>query len=309
MFARYNHISLKGFLAAVPDNLVSIRELMEKSSPEDRFTLKRVAALAGLEQRYACPAHLYTGDLALGAARKILESLDWDPQSLGALFFVSQTPDFLSPPTGYLIGGALGVDKNCFVTDVSSGCPGMIHGALLASALMGENCRRALILSGDAASKTIPQGDIGNSVLMGDAVGALALEFDADAPPVAFNTLGFPDTDLSLVNYNSGYRPMDGDLDGMVMDGNRITEFCLSSAPECIRGLLDREGLTLDDIEILFLHQPNKMILDTLARRLKVDKKRVPMIFRNYANCSSASLPINVCSCDHKADGPRLALF
>jgi len=252
---------------------------------------------------------MFTGDLAVAAGKELLHRLDWSPDSVEALFFVSQTPDFLSPPTGYLVAAALKLTENCAVMDLSSGCPGMLHGAWLACGQMGKNCRRAIILSGDASSKVVSPGDTGNSILMGDAVGALALEYDESAAPLSFHLLSFPDTAFALVNYDSGYRPVPGRPDGMVMDGNKITEFCLARAPQCMLDHLKREGLTLDDLGVLFLHQPNKMILDSLRRRLHIDPAKLPMIFADYANCSSASLAINVCASAAELSGPRPTLF
>lgn len=296
MHASFNQIKIAGVCAAVPANLERIADLMDQADAKARFTLKRVAALAGLRQRHVCLPGQYTGDLAAAAGEELLARLAWSSESVDLLFFTSQTPDFLSPPTGYLIASALGLAENCAVTDISAGCSGMIQSVWLACGQINQHCRRALVLAGDAASKVVPQQDIGNSVLMGDGVGAMALEFDEQAPPISFHLLSAPDRRFALVNYNSGYRPMPGDADGMVMDGNAITEFCLARVPQCLEEHLKKEGLTLDDVERFFLHQPNKMILDTLQRRLKIDKSRLPMIFADYANCSSASLPINVCA-------------
>jgi 3-oxoacyl-[acyl-carrier-protein] synthase-3 len=308
VYERFEHIGLRGFCAAVPENLETMAGLMEKADEPTRFTLKRVAALAGLKQRHVAPTNMFTGDLALAAGRELLRHLDWDPASLDMLFFVTQTPDFLSPPTGYLIAAGLGCSKSCAVMDITSGCPGMLHGAWLASGHLKDSNRRALILSGDASSKVLLSGNIGNVVLMGDAVGALALEYDTAASALSFNLASQPDTAFSLVNYDSGYRPTPGKPEGMVMDGNKITEFCLAAAPACMKEHLEREGLTFDDMQALYLHQPNKMILDTLRRRLDMDTKKIPQIFADYANCSSASLALSVCS--HAGEfAPGKALF
>lgn len=146
MYERFDHIALRGFCAAVPENAETIAGLMETADAATRFTLKRVAALAGLKKRHVAPADMFTGDLALAAGRELLARLDWDPESLDLLFFVTQTPDFLSPPTGYLIAAKLGCSRECAVMDLSSGCPGMLHGAWMASGHLRQPGMRALIL-------------------------------------------------------------------------------------------------------------------------------------------------------------------
>lgn len=309
MFESFDNVSLAGMCAAVPENIVRIEELIKEGDPETAFTLKRVAALAGLKQRHVAPPHIYTGDLAVAAGKEALRRLDWEPASVDLMFMGTQTPDYLSPPMGYLVAAKIGLSDKCVISDISAGCPGMIHLAWLAAAQLNPGCRRALILSGDASSKVVRNSEIGNMILMGDAVGALALEYDETADTLSFNILSYPDTDLSLVNYGSGYRPVPGEMDGMAMDGNKITEFCLKRAPQCMEGHLQDLGLTLDDIDIFFLHQPNKMIIETLKRRLKVASQKIPTIFADYANCSSASMAINACNVELEPKRKMLAMF
>lgn len=297
MFASFSNITIRGMSAAVPSNSVTLDELIASADKETAFRLKRTAALAGLRKRHVAPENMFTGDLALTAGKKLLAHLGWGGENLDTMFFISQTPDFLSPPTGYLIAHQLGCSQQCMVNDLSAGCSGMLQGAYLASAMLSPACRRALVLSGDAASKVIPSDDVGNKVLMGDAVGAIVLEYTDDMDEcVSFTMTSLPDVDLNLVNYGSGYRPMQGMIDGMSMNGNKITEFCLSKVPQCMGEHLDSCKMTTEDIDVFFLHQPNKAILDTLSRRLKISKNKLPMIFDEYANCSSASLALNVCN-------------
>lgn len=312
MITCFEHAAIKGICAAVPSQSVTIEELIATSDKATAFRLKRVAALAGLHKRHVAPSDMFTGDLAVASGREVLERLDWSPESIDALYFVTQTPDFLSPPTGYLIAHRLGLANTCAVFDLTAGCSGMLQGACAASSQLSPQCRRILILSGDAASKVVPSEDIGNSVLMGDAVGALALEYkESKSDGISFSLLSYPDTLFSLVNYDSGYRPVAGKPDGMIMDGNKITEFCLSNVPQCISRHLRMIGQQLNDMEIFFLHQPNKAILDTLLRRLNIPRQKLPMVFAEYANCSSASLALNICHHAGSPDytGPKKAFF
>ena len=65
--------------------------------------------------------------------------------------------------------------------------------------------------------------DVGNSVLMGDGIGAFAMEFVPEQKQqISFTLSNFPDTEFSLVNYDSGYRPVPGKPDGMVMAGTKL---------------------------------------------------------------------------------------
>ena len=296
MFSSFQQLAVKGVCAAVPAQVVTLDQLIAESDKNTAFRLRRVAALAGLRKRHLAPADMFSGDLALAAGRELLSRLNWDPESVNMLFFVTQTPDFLSPPTGYLIAKALGLTSDCVVSDITAGCLGMLQGIWMACGHLSAEYPRALILSGDVSSKVVPAEDVGNSVLMGDGIGAFAMEFVPEQKQqISFTLSNFPDTESSLVNYDSGYRPVPGKPDGMVMAGNKITEFCLNNVPRCLEMHMQHLGKRLSDMDVVFLHQPNKAILDTLMRRLDVQREKLPMIFDEYANCSSASLPLSVC--------------
>lgn len=309
MFARVSHVRLAGFCAAVPAQVVRVSDLASNADKETAFTLRRVASLAGLAERRVANESIYTGDLALAAGHELMLKLGWDPDEISMLFFVSQTPDFVGPPTGQLVAHKLGLNADCAVFDIGSGCPGMIQTAWLAAAHLNENSRRALILTGDVSSKLIPKDDIGNSILMGDAVGACAIEYDSRASGLSFMLRSYPDTGFALVNYGNGCRPADEHGFGMHMDGNKVTEFCMSRVPQCIMDHLGEEGMTPNDLDALYLHQPNKMILSGLQRRLKIDIEKIPMIFDKYANCSGASVALDVCSRHSKEGSLQKAMF
>ena len=76
------------------------------------------------------------------------------------------------------------------------------------------------------------------------------------------------------------------------MEGQAVFRFAVSTVPRCIRQILKKTGLDVDDIKYFILHQANVRILEVIAKRLKVDMEKFPMNLDRYGNTSSASIPI-----------------
>lgn len=76
------------------------------------------------------------------------------------------------------------------------------------------------------------------------------------------------------------------------MDGQEVFKFAVKKVPEVIRELLAKTDDTEKDIDWFVLHQANQRILESIAKRLKMDMSRIPMNLAEYGNTSSASIPI-----------------
>lgn len=309
MYARWNNISIAGISAVVPARIERISDLIQTSSPGEGFTIKRVAALAGLEQRHVASPEIYTADLAIAAGKELLNNLKWDPDSVNMLFLGTQSPDFLSPPTGYLVAAGLGFSEHCVVTDLISGCPGMIQLAWLAAPHLSERRRRALLLCGDTASKFVRGTDTGNKVLMGDGMSALALEYDENAPPISFNLFSYPDTDFAIAHYNSGYKKRSDKEFGGEMKGDIVTNFSHTKVPDAMLEHLKKDNVRVEELDVFFMHQPNKRILETIRKNLGIENERMPVVLSQYGNCCGASAPIAACSWGPENKKPGKAMF
>jgi 3-oxoacyl-[acyl-carrier-protein] synthase-3 len=76
------------------------------------------------------------------------------------------------------------------------------------------------------------------------------------------------------------------------MNGRAIFDFAARYIPKDIEDLLGKNGLDMDDIDIFLMHQGSKYIIDTIAKRLKVDKEKVPFMAADYGNTVSSTIPI-----------------
>ena len=292
MIQEFNSVRIAGINAAVPHNVISISDLVQGSDKQTASKIRRTAMLAGLKTRPVALENTSAKDLAVLAGRELLKNLDWNTGTVNAIFFVTETPDFLMPATGYFIHHELGLLEECVVTDVIASCSGLIQGIWTAASHLSATCTRILVFSGGTMSKTFLSDDIGNQILFGDAVGAIALEFNPNQnEPITFNLTSHPDVDLVLAIHGSGVRKTEKPK-GFSMLGEKVMEFSQTKTVENISELLNRLALNIDDIEVFFSHQPNLALLESLQRKLGFPREKVPSILDSYGNCSSASIAL-----------------
>ncbi|MGH8852884.1 MAG: ketoacyl-ACP synthase III, partial [Telluria sp.] len=91
-----------------------------------------VVKLIGVQSRRQVLPGVTTRDLCREAGGRLLQGLDWTPDSVDAIIFVSQTPDYRLPATACALQADLGASPACIAFDVNLGCSGYPYGLWLA---------------------------------------------------------------------------------------------------------------------------------------------------------------------------------
>ena len=81
-------------------------------------------------------------------------------------------------------------------------------------------------------------------------------------------------------------------LEQVFMDGQEVYRFAVKTVPKTIENVLEKAVVSKDEIKYYVLHQANKRIIDSAAKRLKLDIEKFPMNLDRCSNTSSASVPI-----------------
>jgi 3-oxoacyl-[acyl-carrier-protein] synthase-3 len=297
-------VAVRGVVAAVPGDPVDVAAL---EVGFDAAEVSKIAKTVGLSRLHRAPAGQTATDLCVAAARELLADLDWAPESVDGVVLVTQTPDHFLPASACVAHGRLGLAPHAFAFDVGMGCSGYVYGLMIAGRLLSADVRRVLVLAGDTISHLTSPDDKSVAVLFGDAGSATALEYDAQARPMAFvaGTDGSGAMDLCVPAGAFRRRPDGGataraaDDAGnlrapadLYMDGLSIFNFTLERVPPLVRGTLAAGGWATADVDAFVLHQANGFILGTLARKLGLPRDRVPVNIERYGNTSLASIPL-----------------
>lgn len=304
---RIEGVRIAGIAAAVPDAELTGADDVRVFGEEDA---RRIFKNTGVKRRRVTKNGLCTSDLCLAAAERLLSELSWSRDTIDAVVFVSQSPDYVCPATACVLQHRLGLSTGCVAFDVNLGCSGYVYGLfLLGSFFRGGGFRRALLLVGDTSSRTSAPLDRSVSPLFGDAGAATALELDPDAPAMDF-VLGTDGAGAQhLIMPAGGFRSPHGPATVEVtereggnrrsdehtyMNGAEVFTFTLRSIPPLIRETLAARGWHTNDVDAFVFHQASTFMLKNLQRACALPTERFVVGLEEYGNTSSASIPLAI---------------
>ena len=296
------NVRYRGLASCVPKNVVSNFDC----PPEQRSERERLVRNIGIETRRICRSWQCFSDLAVVAAEKLLVELGWARDDVDALIVVTQSPDYLMPGSAILIQDRLKLRTSIPAFDINLGCSGYPYGLyVLGSMLTSGAIRRGLVLVGDK-SAWLPDSLL---PLFSDCGTASALEYDTSAPPMHFD----------LNSDGSGYRAIMMPVGGarertdfyhfnpqtaeggekrrpvdLILDGAAVLNFSIARVPVAVKQICETAATPLADIDYLVLHQANRMINETIRKKLGLAAEKVPSTLHEFGNTSSASIPLTM---------------
>jgi 3-oxoacyl-[acyl-carrier-protein] synthase-3 len=238
----------------------------------------------------------------VAASKKLFERYDVDPRSIDFLLFCTQTPDYPLPTTACLMQDRLGLRTSVGALDFNLGCSGFVYGLSLADGLIRSGAaERVLLVTAETYSKFIHPTDRSLRTIFGDA-GAATLITAASAPTLSAFQFGTDGSGAdTLMVAEGGARPAACAHkprhrhrwpSPLYMDGPSLISFSVAAVPQLVEDILNRAGLTHDEIDLYLFHQATLKMLEQLRERIGLAAERMPIALENYGNTVSATLPI-----------------
>lgn len=272
---------------------------------------KRFKKMMSLDRHRIAPPGVCSSDLCQYGLQRLLDDGTLKKEEIGALLFVSQTPDYIMPPTSNVLQGKLGLGNDVICLDINQGCAGFLVGLMQAFVLLEITAiPKVVLLNGEIGSRLIDRCNRVTYPLNGDAGSVTVIERCAtenliymDAkndgsrhkaimiPAGAFRVPSTPET-LKLREVDEG---MLQSQEHIHMDGAAIFNFTMEDVPPQIEDVLSFSGNTRDSIQYFLFHQPNPFILKQMADKMKIPQFKLPNnIVSLYGNCSSVTIPMNI---------------
>jgi 3-oxoacyl-[acyl-carrier-protein] synthase-3 len=196
------------------------------------------------------------------------------------------------PSTGAILADQLGaVDAAAY--DLSAGCTGFMYALAQAyGMLVGGLAKRALVVGGDLLSRILDWEDRSTLVLFGDGAGAVVMEAVPEQGFLGFELGADGGGGESLWLPGSGSRIFD-DADRFVkMNGREVFKFATRILVKSAEDIMERCGVTIDDVDVYVPHQANMRIIDHATKKLGVPSEKVVINVDRYGNTSSGSIPL-----------------
>lgn len=277
----------------LPETIEGV-DTLQRDNPD--WELPKILGKTGIHNRHIAARGETAVDLAFEAGKKLLGCIP-DREEINLLILVTQSPDYVLPTSACILQDRLALSKNCMAFDVNLGCSGFVYALSIAGGLIESGvARKGLILCADTYSKYIEKNDRTCRPIFSDGAAAVLLEgSDTDnIGPFEFGTDG-AGYDRLIVRH-SGARDTDQDIDScrgaLEMHGSDVFLFTMRVVPSCISKLLNRAGLTFEDIDLFVFHQASKLVIDNLMRHMSLDKEKVFVNYETIGNTVSASIPI-----------------
>ena len=282
---------MKAYIKALAYNLpekILDNEQVAAMFPE--WTVEKIEKKIGIKERHITADGETASDLAVGAAEKLFAANNIDRETIDYLIFVTQSPDYHLPTTACLIQTRLGLSKKITAIDVNLGCSGFVTGLSLAKAVVvSGQAKNVLLLTAETYSKYMHERDkmaeIGEFVIGTDGTGAenLIVKSGGARNPKPLNDLVFDE----YGNPRSS--------DNLYMDGPAILNYSLESIPQLFNDVLEKNGLSKDDIDLHVYHQANIFLANLERRKLKIDTDKYYCNIEHVGNTVSSTIPIGLC--------------
>jgi 3-oxoacyl-[acyl-carrier-protein] synthase-3 len=310
----------------IAPNLVTNDMLGRIMDTSDEWIRERT----GVESRYFVDPGTTTSQLGEGAARKALEAAGLTPTSLDLIVFATMTPDYFFPGCGGLLAHRLGMPATP-AFDIRQQCSGFLYGLQLADAHIRSGlAKRVLVVGAEVHSGFMPwregswarlRGEVDapladgewemntatrdRTVLFGDAGAAVILEAqqgDDPAPRGVLDTTLFADggeaDKLCVPGIGFRHRPyvdaaMVDRADYVpVMEGRHVFRMATTKMAEVSRAILQRNGIGVDQLSMVLMHQANKRINEFTQRHLHIPDAKVAHNIHKYANTTAGTIPL-----------------
>lgn len=307
MYSEIEGINIVGISTVVPPDVYSNLEYDLLNDVERKMMIKTI----GVEQRYVAKEGVTTSDLAVDAANKLFKETGWKKEDVDVLIFVTQSRDYYLPSVGPIAQDRLGLPKTCMSFDVGLGCSGYVYGLnILTSLLKANNRKKGVLLAGDISTISCSYNDTSSYPLFGDAATATFIEINEGAGGSIYFDLNSDGAGENAIKIKAGglrNRPSiesfeekeheDGNVRSdfhLALKGIDIFNFSVGVVPKSVIFFCERYNLNIDDIDLFVMHQANFLMNETIRKKLKIDKSKVPYSIHEYGNTSSASIPLTL---------------
>ncbi|MDF2615218.1 MAG: 3-oxoacyl-(acyl-carrier-protein) synthase [Clostridia bacterium] len=284
-------VKINGIGRAVPELELSNQDIAEFIDTSDEWIESRT----GIKSRHISTGETTT-DLAVMAAMHALKDGDIDAGSIDLVIVATVTPDSTMPSTACLVAKKAGI-KNATCFDISAACSGFIYASEIAVSFIKQgNYKNALVIGAEVLSRAVDWDDRSTCVLFADGAGAAVYTRSSENKIVNILTAsdggGSDHITLPTLTRANRFNQTEMSSKYMEMNGKEVYKFATTAVPQNIQDVLNGTGYTPEDIDLFILHQANSRIMDSVAKKLEVDKERFFKNLQDYGNTSAASIPM-----------------
>lgn len=262
-----------------------LKEIFPEIDPE------RVFAHTGVRRRHYADNET-SSDMSYNAINQLIEDNKIDKAAIDGLICVTQNPDNMVPNTASRLQNMLGLTKDLLAFDLNLACSGFVYALLLAKSIIKSTDKNNILITttGDRV-KYLNKKDKNTLTLFGDGASAFLLTRENVDKIKEFVTgtdgSGYNDVIIKNDDENDFQSPRHYSMNSI-----NVFSFTISVVPDLIKKILEKNNLTLEDIDYFVLHQANKSILEYVRNDLNIEKEKMYINLEETGNTSSSTIPV-----------------
>lgn len=284
-------VAVTGLGSYLPERVVTNDDLAQRLDTSDEWIRTRT----GIRSRHYAAPEEATSDLAVQAARRALDDAGRTADDVDVLIVATTTPDHPVPATAPIVAAKLGL--HCTAFDLNAACSGFVYGLQVGSTLAAAGSR-VLLIGAETLTRYVDHDDRSIAVLFGDGAGAVVLEAAEGATLGPFD-LGTDGSEVEILWMRAGgsREPFDPVLHAeassrMSMRGGDVYRHAVTRMTASSQVVLERSGMTIDDVDLMVGHQANQRILEAVGQRLGLPDGVSHLTVDRHGNTSAASIPL-----------------
>ena len=296
MVKALRQVKIAGLSTYVPPKVLTNEDLEKLVDTNNEWILQRT----GIRERHIAEPGVATSDLAKEAALGALRQAGISPDQLGFIVVGTTTPDTIFPSTACMLQNKIGA-HHAWGFDLGAACSGFTYALTTGMQLVATGAHDYVLAVGaDVMSSIIDYTDRTTCVLFGDGAGAVVLSAATEGEPhiidFAHEIDGSGGPALCMPAGGSrlpaSHETVDKRLHYVKQDGATVFKFAVKKTEEICRRVLERNGLTSQDLDLFVSHQANRRIIAAAAERLGLPDDKVVINLEMYGNTTAATIPL-----------------
>lgn len=259
-------------------------------------TSEWIVSRTGIDERRFADESELTSDLAVKAVEDLVRNRDTDVTDVDFVIVATSSHDQIIPSTASQVQYKLGIPAAGAI-DVSGACAGFTYALILAQGLVAAGSHsKVLVIGAEAMSRVVDFSERSTCILFGDGAGAVLVEPDHDVRSAFRSVTGAEGASGKELYLSSGDDRVNGDrilADGHLhQNGQFVYKWVVKNIPRRVEDLLQRNGMTLDEIDWFIPHSANMRIIEAICEDLGLPTERALQSVQKCGNTSSASIPL-----------------
>lgn len=287
------NMTIKGIGKYIPEKIYDNAYFESIVETNDEWITRRT----GIKERHVSAADEYTTDLATKASLAAIENAGISPEEIDLVMLATVTPDYFTPAGACVVQNNIGA-VNAAAFDFNAACSSFVTGMVIAEQFIKcGTYKNILLVCADVLTKVTDYTDRSTCVLFGDAAGAVVLSADERGGMLAYE-IGADGSGSMLItslavkeSEEEVEKRLAGRKETIYMEGQSVMKFAVKAMADSTNRVLEKAGLTYDDIKLIVPHQANYRIVESAIKRMGVKADKVILNVEKFGNTSSSCIP------------------